>query len=280
MRSAYLPIVCVHALTTCVCRIMASWSSPARSRALRYLVIAVLTAAAAADASAAPRASRTPLPTGETAAATRDLHVYLINEAGAILQTLDAAEEEAGAIWATAGVHLTWTSPPAPLVVADGVTVIVRRAMAPPAPDAADARVRSNPTLGHLVFDQDDQAGNLIEVSFGALTALVMRGSYMDRPIPELPEIARNQLLGRGLGRVVAHEIGHWVMGRGHTDGLMKASFGVRDLLESDARLPRAWTAAGSELRVLLSSHCELVASHRSAHAAAPRNGRPGSCDS
>ena len=121
------------------------------------------------------------------------------------------------------------------------------------------------------MFDEDGQAGSLIEVSFEELTALVMSGSYMDRPIRELPDLVRNEVIGRGLARVVAHEIGHWVMGRGHTeDGLMKASFGVRDVIEwHTARLPRAWTAAGSELRLLLSSACELVASHRGARSAA-----------
>jgi hypothetical protein len=280
MRFAtHLPFFCAFVLTTIACRSMASWPSPARARAFRYLVPAVLTAAVAAYASAAPRASATPSPMGSAPASSPDLRVYLINEAGVTPQTLEVAEAEAGAIWATVGLHLTWTSPPVPFRVAGGVTVIVRRAMSPPAPDATESRVCSHPTLGRVMFGEDGQAGNLIEVSFAAVTALVMRGSYMDKAIPELPDLARNRLLGRGLGRVVAHEIGHWVMGRGHTDGLMKASFGVRDLLESrTGRLPRAWTAAGSELRLLLSSGCELVASHRGAREAAPRTGRPMYC--
>ena len=42
----------------------------------------------------------------------------------------------------------------------------------------------------------------------------------------------------------------------------MKASFDVRDLLDSDAaQLPRAWVVARSELRLALSSRCELDAS-------------------
>ena len=71
-------------------------------------------------------------------------------------------------------------------------------------------------------------------------------------------------LLGRGLGRVVAHEIGHWLMGRGHTkQGLMRRAFGVDDLVASNVPpLPRTWTAAGSEPLPALSSRCELDASH------------------
>jgi hypothetical protein len=231
---------------------------------------------------AAPRASAAPSPIGSAPAASRELRVYLINEAGVALETLEGAEAEAGAIWATVGLRLTWTSPPVPFGVGDGVTVIVRRTLSRPGRDAADSQVCSHPALGHVVFGEDGQAGNLIEVSFEALTTLMMRGSYMDKPISELPGLPRNRLLGRGIGRVVAHEIGHWMMGRGHTeDGLMRASFSVRDVIDSHtAQLPRAWTAAGSELRLLLSSRCELVTSHRSGRVAAPRNGPPGYCSS
>jgi hypothetical protein len=235
------------------------------------LLSTVLAAALTADGSAAPQPSTTRSAIDAAPAASPELRVYLINEAGVTRPALEVAEAEAGAIWATVGLHLTWTSPPVPFVLGDGVTAIVRRAIPAPAPGAADRHVCSHPELGHLLFDEDGQAGNLIEVSFEAVTSLVMHGSYMDRPIPQLPDFARDRVLGLALGRVVAHEVGHWVMGRGHTgDGLMKPSFTARDVLQSHtAQLPRAWTAAGSELRLLLSSGCELVASHRGARSAA-----------
>jgi hypothetical protein len=118
--------------------------------------------------------------------------------------------------------------------------------------------------LGQVQFADDGRPGNLIEVSFQALTSFVKSGSYMDRPIVALPPFAQARLLGRGLGRVVAHEIGHWLMGRDHAhEGLMRPTFGVRDLVESNARLmPRTWTTARSEPLLALSSRCELDASH------------------
>jgi hypothetical protein len=83
--------------------------------------------------------------------ASHDLRVYLINEAGALDRTLNAAKAEAGKIWASAGVRLVWTSPPVPLDVPDGRTVIViiRRALSRPATvDPADAQPGSHPSVG------------------------------------------------------------------------------------------------------------------------------------
>jgi hypothetical protein len=251
----------------------------ARCRGFRGFVPLILMMAAVAHVSAASRAATTS--TRDAApAASRDLRVHLIDEAGVAPQTLDAAEAEAGRIWASAGLRLTWSFPPVPFDVEDGrtVVVIVRRALSSPRPlDAADSHTFSRPPLAWIVFGQDERPSNLIEVSFDAVTSIVMHGSHLGRPIHALPDFARTPLLGRGLGRVVAHEIGHWLMGRGHTlEGLMRASFGVRDLLESHAaRLPRAWTAAGSELRLALFSRCELDASHPCMREAAPQRARP-----
>jgi hypothetical protein len=241
--------------------------SAARSRGFRSAVSVFLTAMVVAHASAEPPASTTSMPMACAPAASHDLRVYLINEAGAAQQTLDAAEAEAGTIWANAGLRLVWTFPPVPLDVSDGrtVVVVVRRGPSRPATvEAADSQGCSHPQLGRIRFGEDGRPGNLIEVSFPALRSLVMSGSYLEKPISALPKLPQTHLLGLGLGRVVAHEIGHWLMGRGHTrQGLMRPSFSVRDLIESKVpRLPRTWTAAGSELLLALSLRCELDASH------------------
>jgi hypothetical protein len=102
-------------------------------------------------------------------------------------------------------------------------------------------------------------------VSFELLTSFVMSGSHLNKPVSAFPNLAPG-LLGRGLGRVLAHEIGHWLMGRGHTrGGLMRPRFNIDDLVGSIVpHLPRTWTAATSSLRLPLSSGCELDASHPS----------------
>jgi hypothetical protein len=251
-----------------------SWSSATRSWLLLIPSLPVfLMAAVVAGGPAEGLASTTSTPIGCTAAAARDLHVHLVNEAGAAPRTLDAARTEAGAIWASAGLRLTWSVPPVPFDVMNARTVIVvvrRSLLGRPAMDAADTHA-SHPPLGQLVFREDGRPGHLIEVSLEALTSLVMDGSQLERPIADLPDRARMPFLGRGLGRVVAHEIGHWLMGREHTRaGLMRASLGTRDLIDPGAAgLPRAWRAGAVVERLALSSRCERDVSHPGAREAA-----------
>jgi len=202
-------------------------------------------------------------------ASSHDLRVYVINEAGAAQETLDAAEAEAATIWANGGLRLVWTVPPVPLKGQDGqtVVVVVRRALSPPATTAgADLRTCSHPALGLIRFGVDRRPANLIEVSFRELMSLVMSGSYMDKSISELPIYVQRHVVGLGLGRVLAHEIGHWLMGRGHTEqGLMRPRFNVLHLVGPNSpKLPGTWTAAGSELLPARSSRCELEALHPS----------------
>jgi hypothetical protein len=190
-------------------------------------------------------------PMGCEPAASRDLRIYVINEAGAAQETLDAAEAEATTIWATGGLRLVWSFPPGPVGVQgrQTVVVVVRRALSPPAiTDGADLRTRPHPSLGQIRFGADRRPANLIEVSFRVLMSLVMSGSYLNRPISELPIFAQRHIVGLGLGRVVAHEIGHWLMGSGHTEqGIMRPSFDVRDLVRPKGpRLPATWTTAVS----------------------------------
>jgi hypothetical protein len=155
----------------------------ARSRWLRGFVPFLVTTAMVANALAASPASRTSTPIScAPPLISRDLRVYLINEAGADPQTLDAAEAETLTIWASAGLRLTWTFPPVPLDLTDGrtVVVIVRRALSRSGTgDAATSEASSHPPLGWLAFGEDGSPGNLIEVSFQAIKSLVMPGSYL-----------------------------------------------------------------------------------------------------
>jgi hypothetical protein len=196
-----------------------------------------------------------------------DLRVHVIDEAGATPETLQVAAEEASEIWRRAGLRLTWTSSPELPGPPDGrsVIVVIRRDLKRSASaSAVSAKGPLRPPLGWLVFDEQGRSGHLIEVSFAATAALVKRGSQTAMPVTMLPDFARVHLLGRGLGRVVAHEIGHWLMGRGHADtGLMRAAFSAHDIVDfHPPALPKAWMAADTDPRVS-SSGCVPLALHR-----------------
>ena len=242
----------------------AMWNARVNNRRSRLAILCLLSATVFVHASAA-----LPTTTGSTSSigcttpsSSRLLHLYVINESGAGPQTIDAATSEAREIWAPAGLRLTWSFPPRPLDLTDGRTVIVvvRRALRrPPAVGAVDSKGSAMCLLGQVRFGEDGRPANLIEVSFEAITSLVMGGSHMYRPVAKLPGFLQQVLLGRGLGRVVAHEIGHWLVGRGHLqEGLMKRTFVARDLVEWNfPRLPRTWTAAGAGMLMARFSRCE-----------------------
>jgi hypothetical protein len=206
----------------------------------------LLVSMAAARGAAASPPSPTRAPTG-CAPPARHLRVHLINEADAVPRVLDDAQAEAAKIWTAAGLRLAWTAPPTSFDVTDPGTVllIVRRALSRHSGvESGNSRAVPDSALGWLLLDGNDKRG-FIEVSLDAITSVVMRGVYRDRPVPDLPRRAQTDLLGRGLGRVIAHEIGHWRMGREHARrGLMKESLNFQDLIDwVAAPLPRGWTA-------------------------------------
>jgi len=97
---------------------------------MTFATIAVIATAAVAIGSAAPP-SRVPTPTPVVCAvaAARNLRVYLINEAGADPRTFDAAKQEASTIWGSAGLGLTFPTPPIDPTGGRTVIVIIRRTL-------------------------------------------------------------------------------------------------------------------------------------------------------
>lgn len=193
------------------------------------------------------------LPTGCYAPVPRALRIHVIDVAGVVPRTLDDARAELAKIWTTAGLSLTWTVPPMGFEVTDPgtVVVVVRRALSRHSGvKSGSSRGVPDSALGWVLFDRDDNRG-LVEVSIDAITAVVGAGVLGDKSVLTLPRRTQMDLLGRGLGRVIAHEIGHWLMGRAHMrEGLMKPSLNARDLIDWAApALPREWTAGECEGR-------------------------------
>ena len=203
------------------------------------------------QASVAAIAGAAPAPSCR-AATPQELRVHLVDDAGVDKETIDAARAEAAEIWRRAGLELTWTFSPDTPGLPDGrsIIVVIRRDLTPMAArDAISGKTKKRRPLGWLVFDEQGRGGRLIEVSFAATAMLMQRGTQTDAPITALPAFARFRLLGRGLGRVIAHEIGHWLMGRGHVGlGLMKARFNAIDLVDFRApSIPELWLDASDE---------------------------------
>ena len=215
--------------------------------ALRFVTFVLLLSMVTARGAAASPAP----PVGCGAPALRDLRIHLIDAAGVVPRTLEDAKEEVGRVWTTAGLRLTWTVPPMGYEITDPETVVVilRRTLSRHS-RSDGSRVVTDAALGWVLFDGDNRRG-FVEVSIEAITAVVMEGVVGEKSVLTLPRQTQKHLLGRGLGRVIAHEIGHWRMGRAHMPGgLMKASLSAQDLTDWAAPpLPRRWKAGECEER-------------------------------
>src|SRR5262245_3525838 len=128
-----------------------------------------------------------------------------------------AAVVEAAAIWAPYGVSITATDcPPAP--VPDSVTLTVVMNTSP----AGGNEVWRTP-LGAVDFDAG-APGRIIRVFIGRLLTLLENAHLWTIPASQWPRVIRQQVVGRALGRVMAHEIGHVLLRTtGHSSrGLMR----------------------------------------------------------
>jgi hypothetical protein len=185
--------------------------------------------------------------------------LFVVNQAGADDDSLAAAEAEARDIWVDAGLRLVWLQPGAVASPADGrlVTIIVRDDLVRHVTPAAAPRSHVGEPLGWTLF-ADGAPTNTIEVSMSAVTALVRQVSYGGKPVIDLPTGLRRLLIGRALGRVIAHEIGHWIGGRAHApDGLMRLGLSGEALISQFSPAPpRGWIRAATSRRLTGPQSC------------------------
>lgn len=230
-------------------------------RTLRFLLAALVFSRSPTDlpmAGGIPAARCAP-------ASLRIVRLLVVDRAGVAPRVLAAATGESTAIWAQAGVRLEWMLPPLAFDRMDGdtVVVVIRSAfVGPPTPRLPQPWGAAHGALGRVHFGVDDRPANMIEVSFDAIASLVLEGSQFDRPIVRLPVANQTAFIGRGLGRVVAHELGHWLAGRGHApSGVMKARFAASDLVASLVPLlPSAWRSLLGGAARARSPRCEADA--------------------
>ena len=149
-------------------------------------------------------------------------------------------KNETEALWRPYGVHLEWTESPAPGAAPSGLSleVILERRI------IDDPRVPKWATvLGVASVKQNAPSARPIRVSLDA-TESVLGLRRVSRT--SAGWIVPDHDLGRALGRVLAHEIGHLLLGAPYHDevGLMRAIFRPDELGEAD-RAPFRLTCIG-----------------------------------
>lgn len=143
-------------------------------------------------------------------------------------------------VWAPYGVTFCWAEGPRGC---EGLEARVRVLIAEDLPQSAVRETAGQPVVGRIAFNASGPGRDIV-LSLSSARNLVVRATLGGRPLSDWPAAVAEHFIPRVMGRALAHEIGHYILGtRGHaTRGLMSASFRPDDVtLGSASRfsLPR-----------------------------------------
>jgi hypothetical protein len=160
---------------------------------------------------------------------------------------LNAMVGEVTALWVPHGVSITWITTPlqwGPSSVIPAVRVIddgCRPARVWAARETALCTPGgSAQPVGTAIFMEGKATPeDTLFLSVNRVAQIVADTQWVDRPVREWPSGVRDDLVGRALGRVLAHELGHYLLGlREHSpDGLMQPLFRTDRLISPDRRI-------------------------------------------
>jgi hypothetical protein len=144
-----------------------------------------------------------------------------------------AMVEEADAIWRTQGVSIVALTP---AEAVGPVPHAMRLAVTLSAAPRGSRAPGGGPALGAIVFDPDHAPARALTIHVDAVAAVVARTRWGGRPTDHWPRAFGDALVARALGRVLAHEIGHYLLAwKAHSaDGLMRAQFKGHELAGVD----------------------------------------------
>jgi hypothetical protein len=133
-----------------------------------------------------------------------------------------AVEREVSEVWRHLGIDVQWRQPRAGEL---SVTIIIKDETSPPNPG-------SLPPLGWVNFVGDEPTA-VLYASATAAWKSVQAGRTDKGPLSDEPLARQRVLAARLLGRAVAHELGHYLLGtRVHTPrGLMRPILDTADAL-------------------------------------------------
>ena len=183
----------------------------------------------------------------------------------------DDLKNETEVLWRPYGVHLEWTDSSASGAAPSGLSleaILERRIIDEP------GLPKWAPVLGVASVKRNVPSARPIRVSLDATESVLAR-----RTISRTSSgwIVQDHDLGRALGRVLAHEIGHVLLGAPYHDdvGLMRAMFRPDELAEPDPAAFRLTCSGVARLRgrigLLTGTEHELIDPETCLHGRAER---------
>jgi hypothetical protein len=189
------------------------------------LVAIVVVAAAASTGVIARAAARQAVTVG----------ILLEGHASAAARLVPALIAEADQIWRPRGVQIVSVAKSA--VPREDVRLTLNFAtLSTVLPSANRSKDERASGLGSIWFDEDGAPGDTITIDDAAVMVRIAQATLNNRPLADWPPAVADQVMGRALGRVLAHEIGHYLLrSKLHqAHGLMRAVFTGSDLAAWD----------------------------------------------
>lgn len=166
--------------------------------------------------------------------------------------------DEAAAIWGSAGVTLAWRHGRPASLSTLRVTI---------GHDRGRSSTGDVLPLAWIVFDDDTMPEHDIVVSCANILTLMRNSRDVIGDIDDMPRAQLETLLGRALGRALAHEIGHYLLAsKVHTaTGLMQTRRSVAELFST--RRTRFQIDAGQRRQVAVRVEQLVLAQRQTAGA-------------
>jgi len=154
------------------------------------------------------------------------VHLSIDQDGGLSALQLQLAIDEVRKIWADAHVDVTagrYGEPCGP----EEATISLRVLRTPLPAEGVDW------TLGWVTPGGGGRSAPLLFVSLSAITATVQGTVAFDRPVKTLTRVLQQRLTAQAIGRVIAHELGHYLLGKAaHRDrGLMRPKYIAAELV-------------------------------------------------
>lgn len=176
-----------------------------------------------AAALASPAVS--PLPSARSANAFPPIGVTVIVGRGVAPALVSRILDETDAIWRGSGFSFVWQREGG-LPAALSVTI----------DNATSVQLEGQTTLGWIQFDERSIPTPFIHLSYTNAMTLLEQSRGIVGQVNQMPLAERNTLLGRAMGRALAHEIGHYLLAsKVHTaKGLMATKRSASELFARD----------------------------------------------